>query len=207
MGDGDLPLSTPPGAHAEPSERGLFGEHLTATLFGYYGVCPREAWLMGHSIEPYPDHELLALGRLLQETAYPEARKEVSLPGMRLDILSMARGEGREVLVVAEVKRRSRRKEAQLLQLGYYLVRLQEMGLEAQGELRYPEERRVERVRLTPELEAKVRKTEEALRALLQAPVPPPAKRISACSGCAYFEFCFVDASPQGEQVKEILDA
>lgn len=148
---------------------------------------------MGHSIEPYPDHELLALGRLLQETAYPEARKEVSLPGMRLDILSVEQGEGGKALVVVEVKRRSKRKEAQLLQLGYYLVRLKEMGLEVQGELRYPEERRVERVNLTPDLEAKVRRTEEALRTLLQTPLPPPAKRISACSGCAYFEFCFAD--------------
>ena len=161
---------------------------LTGTLFGYFGVCPREAWLMGHALEPFPDHELLALGRLLQETAYPRASKEVSLPGMRLDVL--ARGEG--ALVVAEVKRSSGQKEAHLLQVGYYLLRLKEMGLEARGELRYPEERRVEHVLLTPALEAKVRAAEEALRALLQSPTPPPPRRIPACSGCAYFEFCFV---------------
>ncbi|AEV15286.1 CRISPR-associated protein Cas4 [Thermus sp. CCB_US3_UF1] len=89
---------------------------------------------MGHALEPYPDHELLALGRLLQQTAYPEARKEVALPGIRMDLL-MGRG---GTLVVAEVKRRSGSKEAHLLQLGYYLLRLREVGLEAEGELRYP---------------------------------------------------------------------
>ncbi|WP_236682834.1 CRISPR-associated protein Cas4 [Thermus filiformis] len=177
MGDGDLPLEPPP------------EEPLTATLMGYYGVCPREAWLMGHALEPYPDHELLALGRLLQETAYREERKEVALPGMRLDLLER---EG-EALVVAEVKRRSGQREAHLLQLGYYLLALKRLGLEARGELRYPEERKVERVELTPDLEARVREAEEALRALLKAPTPPPARRIPACSGCAYFEFCFVE--------------
>ncbi len=161
---------------------------LTATLFGYFGVCPREAWLMGHALEPFPEHELLALGRLLQERSYSRERKEVALPGMRLDLL----GRGGKTLVVAEVKRSSGEREAHLLQLGYYLLRLREMGLEAQGELRYPEERRVERVALTPELEARVREAEEALQELLAQPAPPPPKRIPACSGCAYFEFCFV---------------
>lgn len=162
---------------------------LTGTLFWYFGVCPREAWLMGHALEPFPDHELLALGRLLQETSYPGRRKEVALPGMRLDLLEGKGG----TLVVAEVKRSSGQKEAHLLQLGFYLLRLREMGLEAQGELRYPEERRVERVALTPELEARVREAEEGLRALLAKPVPPPPKRIPACSGCAYLEFCFAE--------------
>jgi CRISPR-associated exonuclease Cas4 len=162
---------------------------LTGTLFWYFGVCPREAWLMGHALEPFPDHELLALGRLLQETSYPRGRKEVALPGMRLDLLEGKGG----TLVVAEVKRSSGQKEAHLLQLGFYLLRLREMGLEVQGELRYPEERRVERVALTPELEAKVREAEEALRVLLAKPTPPPPKRIPACSGCAYFELCFVE--------------
>lgn len=142
---------------------------------------------MGHALEPYPDHELLALGRLLQETSYREARKEVSLPGMRLDIV--AREE--EGLVVAEVKRGSGAREAHLLQLGYYLLRLERMGLRARGELRYPEERRVERVELTEELRARVLATEAALARLLEEPLPPKPQRIPACGPCAYFEFCF----------------
>ncbi|BDG17606.1 CRISPR-associated protein Cas4 (plasmid) [Thermus brockianus] len=162
---------------------------LTGTLFWYFGVCPREAWLMGHGLEPYPDHELLALGRLLQETAYPEGRKEITLPGMRLDLVAHG-PEG--TLVVAEVKRSSGYREAHLLQLGYYLVRLKEEGIPAMGELRYPEERRVERVALTPDLEAKVRAAEEALLELLRSPIPPPPKRIPPCPTCAYYEFCFI---------------
>ncbi|WP_038043986.1 CRISPR-associated protein Cas4 [Thermus tengchongensis] len=167
MGNGELPL--------------------TATLLGYYGVCPREAWLMGHALEPFPDHELLALGRLLQETTYPRERKEVQLPGMRLDLVPRSG----QAMVVAEVKRGSGARRAHLLQLGYYLVRLRELGLEAVGELRYPRERKVERVVLTEEL---ARQVEEAIRGLvqlLQEPRPPPVRRIAACSGCAYSEFCF----------------
>ncbi len=148
---------------------------------------------MGHALEPYPDHELLALGRLLQETAYLGARREVDLPGMRLDLLEV--GEG--VLVVAEVKRGSGQRRAQRLQLGYYLYRLKLMGLEAIGELRYPLERRKEQVELTPELEAEVLEAEAGLKALLQSPLPPPPRRIPACQGCAYFEFCFVEEAEE----------
>ncbi len=43
---------------------------------------------MGHALEPFPEHELLALGRLLQERSYSQGRKEVALPGMRLDLVS-----------------------------------------------------------------------------------------------------------------------
>lgn len=161
---------------------------ITGTLMGYFAVCPREAWLMGHALEPFPDHELLALGRLLQETAYPGERKEVSLPGARLDLLAT---EG-ENLVVVEVKRGSGQQKAHRLQLGYYLWRLKEMGVEAVGELRYPEERRREKLFLTEDLEREVLDALKQLERLLQAVSPPPAKRIPACSGCAYYEFCFV---------------
>lgn len=120
--------------------------------------------------------------------SYPKGRKEVDLPGIRIDLLTR----DETTLVVAEVKRHSGQREAQLLQLGYYLLRLKELGLEAQGELRYPEERRIERVTLTPELEARVRATEQALEELLRKPTPPQPSRIPACSGCAYFELCFI---------------
>ncbi|AEV15285.1 CRISPR-associated protein Cas4 [Thermus sp. CCB_US3_UF1] len=51
----------------------------------------------------------------------------------------------------------------------------------------------MERVKLTPELEAKVRETERRLKELLQQEKPPPARRIPACRACAYLEFCFAE--------------
>ncbi len=167
---------------------------VTGTLIWYVAVCQRQAWLMGHNIEPYRDHELLALGRLLAESAYPRERKELALPGMKVDVLRRrpADADEDEALVIGEVKRSPRAQHAQRLQLGYYLLRLREAGLHVRGELRYPEQRRVEQVDLTPELEAAVRQAMQQVADLLARPHPPPPVRIPACAKCAYYEFCWV---------------
>ncbi|MCS7294721.1 MAG: CRISPR-associated protein Cas4 [Dehalococcoidia bacterium] len=167
---------------------------MTGTLIWYVAICPRQTWLMGHNIEPYRDHELLALGRLLAESAYPRERKELSLPGMKVDVLRRrpADADEDEALVIGEVKRSPRAQHAQRLQLGYYLLRLREAGLQVRGELRYPEQRRTETVELTPELEAAVREAIARVAAILAQPLPPPPVRIPACTHCAYYEFCWI---------------
>jgi CRISPR-associated exonuclease Cas4 len=160
---------------------------ITGTLVWYYAICPREAWLMAHEMEPEREFELLAEGRLNQEEHYARATKELSLPGMRLD---QVRREGDE-LVVSEVKKTSRYLPATRLQLGYYLWRLSREGLEASGEILVPKERKREKVELMPELEREVEETVSRIEALIGDPVPPPAVKIPFCKRCAYAEFCW----------------
>lgn len=160
---------------------------VTGTLVWYYAICPREAWLMAHEIEPERDFELLAEGRLNQEAHYKRATKELALPGMRLD---QVRREGGK-LIVSEVKKSSRFLPATRLQLGYYLWRLAEEGMEASGEILVPEERKREVLELTPELRAEVEDLVERIKTLVREPAPPPAKKIPFCKRCAYAEFCW----------------
>jgi CRISPR-associated exonuclease Cas4 len=160
---------------------------VTGTLVWYYAICPREAWLMAHEIEPERDFGLLAEGRLNQEAHYKRATKELSLPGMRLD--QVRREDGR--LIVSEVKKSSRFLPATRLQLGYYLWRLAKEGMEASGEILVPEERKRELVELTPELKTEVESLVAKIETLVQEPVPPPAEKIPFCKRCAYAEFCW----------------
>ncbi len=160
---------------------------ITGTLVWYYAICPREAWLMAHEMEPEKEFELLAEGRLNQEAHYKRATKELSLPGMRLD---QVRREGGR-LIVSEVKKSSRFLPATRLQLGYYLWRLHEEGMEASGEILVPKERKRETVELTPELRQEVERTVATIEALVREPAPPPAKKIPFCKRCAYAEFCW----------------
>lgn len=160
---------------------------VTGTLVWYYAICPREAWLMAHQMEPEKDFDLLAEGRLNQEAHYKRATKELSLPGMRLD---QVRREG-DKLIVSEVKKSSRFLPATRLQLGYYLWRLAEEGMEASGEILVPKERKREVVELTPELRAEVEEMVARIEALVREPVPPPTIKIPFCKKCAYAEFCW----------------
>ena len=160
---------------------------VTGTLVWYYAICPREAWLMAHELEPEREFELLAEGRLNQEAHYKRATKELSLPGMRLD---QVRREG-DRLIVSEVKKSSRFLPATRLQLGYYLWRLHREGMEASGEILVPEERMREIVELTAELTEEVETLVARIEALVEEPVPPSAVRIPFCKRCAYAEFCW----------------
>ncbi len=160
---------------------------VTGTLVWYYAICPREAWLMAHEIEPEKDFDLLAEGRLNQEAHYNRATKELALPGMRLDQI---RREG-DKLIVSEVKKSSRFLPATRLQLGYYLWRLAEEGMEAAGEILVPEERKRETLELTSELKTEIEQMVAKIEALVREPAPPPAKNIPFCKKCAYAEFCW----------------
>lgn len=160
---------------------------ITGTLVWYYAICPREAWLMAHEIEPEREFDLLFEGRLNQEAHYERATKELSLPGMRLD--QVRREKGR--LVVSEVKKSSRYLPATRLQLGYYLWRLAEEGMEASGEILIPEERKRETLELTPELRTEVEDLVAKIEDLTSRPAPPAAVKIPFCKKCAYSEFCW----------------
>lgn len=160
---------------------------VTGTLVWYYAICPREAWLMAHQMEPEKEFDLLAEGRLNQDSHYQRATKEISLPGMRLD---QVRREGNR-LVVSEVKKSSRYLPATRLQLGYYLLRLDDEGMDASGEILVPDERKREVVELTTELKERVEMTVAEIEALIERPNPPPAEWIPFCRKCAYSEFCW----------------
>ncbi|MBX6764234.1 MAG: CRISPR-associated protein Cas4 [Rubrobacteraceae bacterium] len=160
---------------------------ITGTLVQSYAVCPRQAWLMARQMEPEREFELLVEGRLNQLEHYERSMKEIELPGIKLD---RVRREGGR-LVFSEIKKSTRYLPAARLQVGYYLLRLREEGIEASGEILVPKERFREEVELTPRLEEAVRETVKKLEQLLVRPLPPPAERIRYCSKCAYAEFCW----------------
>lgn len=145
---------------------------------------------MAHEITPDEDDPYLELGRFLSERAYPRSkRRELSLPGMKLDLLETDEGE----VVAAEVKKSSRFVEAARLQLLFYLKRLEEYGVRARGELRVPRERRRFSVELDEEGRARLQAAIEGLQELLQEHLPPPPERIPWCRRCAYRDFCWGD--------------
>jgi len=165
-------------------------EHITGTLVWYAMICEREVWLMAHEVEPDRDDARLEWGRFLGEMVYPRSRqREISLPGMKLDLVER---QGTR-LIVGEVKASSRFREASRMQVLFYLWRLRQMGVEAEGELRFPEERRRERVVLDEEGEAQLRRVMDRVEAIMRRPTPPPPKRIRYCRSCAYREFCWSD--------------
>ncbi len=160
---------------------------VTGTLIWYYYICKREVWLMAHQINPDEDNPNLDIGRFIQEYTYQRDKKEVSVGHIKLDIVKRSK----DKIVVAEVKKSSKFENSATMQLAYYLYELEKMGLKAEGELRFPKERRVEKIELTDNLRRMLDEAVSDILKIVYLDKPLKPVKIGYCKNCAYAEFCW----------------
>jgi CRISPR-associated exonuclease Cas4 len=160
---------------------------VTGTLMWYYYVCKRQIWLMAHQINPDEDDPNIAYGRFLQRVSYGREKKETAVGSSRFDIVQQRDG----TIVVSEVKKTSRHEKSATMQLLFYLKELHKRGIEAKGELRFPEEKRRKPVVLTDEALREISKAEAHIIELIQYDLPPAPAKIRLCRNCGYAEFCW----------------
>ncbi|MFB6273398.1 MAG: CRISPR-associated protein Cas4 [Salinibacter sp.] len=166
---------------------------ITGTLIWYANICRREAWLMAHGLNPDEDDPYLELGRFIGGRSYPRSqRREISLPGMKADLIETDEGEH----LLVEVKKSSRYVDAARLQLLFYLSQLEAYGIEASGEIRIPKERKRIPVILDAQGRSDLDQTLSDLQQLTEQAEPPPARWIPFCRACAYKEFCWSHTDP-----------
>ncbi|WP_242848308.1 CRISPR-associated protein Cas4 [Sulfobacillus thermosulfidooxidans] len=161
--------------------------HIGGTLIWYYMICHRELWLMAHALNPDEDDPNIEYGRFLHERAYAREGNEVELENSKMDRVIERDGH----IIVVEIKKSSSAIDSARTQLVHYLMELEERGISAQGELRFPEERRKEIVILDDAWRERLRNIKEEIVQITAEPKPPPAKRVSWCSRCGYVEFCW----------------
>lgn len=163
--------------------------NITGTLVWYYYICHREVWLMAHGIEPDPDNPNIDIGRLIHETSFKREKKEIQFGNVKFDI--MTDGDDNRI-IVSEIKKSSRFKKSAVMQLAFYLTKLSEAGVEASGELRFPTEKRREKVELSHEIMADLEEACESIRRIVVMDIPPQPEKLKYCSSCGYREFCWV---------------
>jgi CRISPR-associated exonuclease Cas4 len=158
------------------------------TLIWYYYICKREVWLISHQLTPDQENTNIAIGRIIDATSYSREKKQLAVGASKMDIYRLADGK----LVVGEVKKSSKYRDSARMQLGFYLKELATRGIEATGELRFPEEKTRELVELDEKLKSELELVErDILRIVYQVQPPPPVKN-KYCRNCAYAEFCWV---------------
>jgi CRISPR-associated exonuclease Cas4 len=162
---------------------------ITGTDIWYYYICKREVWLMKHQIAPDQEDESLDIGRLVSETYYQRNKKEFSIGNIVVDRVRQEDGQ----LVIGEVKKSSRYMKSAKMQLLYYLDTLRQMGIEAKGELLFPEERKKETVEWTEEAKQELERAMEDIRRIARMLVPPAPEKIHFCGKCAYREYCWAE--------------
>ncbi|WP_435195985.1 CRISPR-associated protein Cas4 [Natronomonas sp. EA1] len=158
---------------------------VTGVMMQYYEACTRELWFLSRNIEIDRGNASIVRGTNVDESAYGDKRRNLTIDGtISLDLLDS--GE------VVEVKPSSSMVEPATLQLLYYLWYLEEVvGVERDGVLAHPTERRREAVELTPENRARVEDAIRGIYEITQRETPPKVERKSYCSSCAYHDFCW----------------
>ncbi len=157
------------------------------TLIWYYFICKREVWLMARSIVPEQDHDLVAMGRWIEETTYQRSRKRINLEHVVIDVMNVEKGK----ILVGEVKKSSRYVKSATMQLAYYLFVLKQKGIHAEGVLLFPKERKRLQVVLDERLEQELLAVLRDIQAIIRKEVPPPPVPCRFCKKCAYAEFCW----------------
>jgi len=142
---------------------------------------------MAHEINPEQDHPLVEMGRIFHEYAYKREKKEISLEGMKIDLLKK---EGNDY-IICEVKKSSRFEKPAKMQLAYYLYKLKSIGVNAKGELLIPKEKKKIKVELNEELEKEIEKAVAHIKDIIGRENPPPPKKIKYCGKCAYRYLCW----------------
>ena len=164
------------------------GRAITGTLVWYSVVCHREVWLMSRDITPDEDDPLLDLGRAIHETSYTDMKKkEILLEGIKIDIIKNRE----DKKVICEVKSSSRYIKASMMQLYYYLYRLEELGIDAIGELVIPKEKKRMVVKLDDNNRRELLSQLSIIIQIVAMDKPPKLAFIPFCRRCAYRYFCW----------------
>lgn len=163
----------------------LEGLKVQGVKINYFFICKRKLWLFDKGITMEQHNDRVLAGKLIHEDSYSRAKnKEILIDNLlQLDIID---GE-----YVREVKISSKMQQADQMQLYYYLYYLKSMGIEKKGKLNYVKERRQEELILTEDKEAEVESVLLDIKKLTEEDKPPKTIKLSYCSKCAYYEFCF----------------
>lgn len=166
--------------------------HITGVMVSYYFICRTKLWLYAHNITLERDYDAVRQGKEIHENSYKREKKEIELPGMRLDFVRKG-----DLLEIHEVKKSKKMTEADRYQLLYYLYHLHGMGIEATGVLNYPLLK--DTVTVVPDESdfARMEEIEGEIREIISGPYIEPKYR-KICRKCAYFEFCFGGDTDEG---------
>jgi len=162
-------------------------KNITGNLVNAFYICHRKVWLFAHEINPSTENAYLEIGSLIGEESYKKEKKEIHIGNMKIDLIKKA---GNNV-VVAEIKKSSKGEKAARMQLLFYLHKLKEKGIKANGELLIPKERKKVLVTLDGKVEKELLDGLKRIKEIISREKPPERVKSHFCKKCAYSEFCW----------------
>ena len=161
--------------------------NVTGVMVQYYIACKRELWFFANQINMNYNNDDISIGRQIHEKSFSREKKNINLGDIAFDFINTG-----DKNVIFEIKKSSKLEEPVRYQLYYYLWNAKKMGKEMEGMLVYPEERKREKLTLTPEKEEEIEKMIENIQKVVYQPLPPSVLIKPYCKRCTYYELCMV---------------
>ncbi len=162
---------------------------LTATHINYYHICHRKLWLFGNGINMEQNSEIVADGKLLHETSYPqraEKYSEIEIGGSQIDFYDAKNK------VIHEIKRSDKMEVAHEWQVKYYILLLEQNGIEGvTGILEYPKLRETKTIELMEEDKLYLSMIIHQIGIITESEQCPPLLNAKICKSCSYYDFCY----------------
>lgn len=162
---------------------------LTATHINYYHICHRKLWLFANGINMEQNSDIVADGKLLHETSYPqrsEKYSEIEIGGSQIDFYDAKNK------VIHEIKRSDKMEIAHEWQVKYYILLLEQSGVEGvKGILEYPKLRETKTVLLMASDKLYLSTIINKIGDITESEQCPPLLNAKICKSCSYYDFCY----------------
>ncbi len=155
----------------------------------YYFICKRKLWFYANKITMEHESELVEIGKYI-ELFYKEdrnIRERFLIDRISPDILESSK----DCVLVYEIKKSSKARDAAEWQLKYYLWYLKrKKGLNVRGKLVIPETSEIYNVELSKDDERILKAVVNEIRRIINQDKPPPVIKKRYCNVCAYKMLC-----------------
>lgn len=173
--------------------------NLTATHINYYMVCHRKLWLFANGINMEHTSDIVADGKLLHETSYPQRAEkyseiELSAAINGIELFGKIDFYDAKEKTIHEIKRSDKVEDAHIWQVKYYIWLLALNGIEnAKGIIEYPKLRERREVLFTEPDEIYLKGAVKKIANIINNEVCPPKIDSKICKSCSYYELCYVE--------------
>lgn len=163
---------------------------IIATHINYFHICKRKLWFFGNGINMEHTSELVASGKLLHETSYPQRAEkytEIDIGGSKIDFYDAKNR------IIHEIKKSDKMEDAHEWQVKYYIMLLEENGVDGvKGVLEYPKLRETKEVTLSENDKIYLHQIMKEIDDIIESDHCPPVINSKICKKCSYYELCYV---------------
>lgn len=161
--------------------------NITGVMVYYYFICPRKLWYFTNEINMEQNSELVAIGKILDETSYTRENKEILIDNtINIDFVKNG-------AVLHEVKKTKAIEEAGIWQIKYYMYYLEKRDVKnVKAEIDFPLLRETKEIILEKQDKEILEKVIKNIEEIANQEKPPKIINSKICKKCAYFDLCYV---------------